>query len=322
VKAIVFDGTLRFVNDYPVPESGGNEALIRITMAGICNTDIEITNGYLGFQGIMGHEFVGIVEKAPEYAAGLINRRVVGEINCGCGNCDYCKTGMQKHCPSRTTLGIQEKDGVFAEYAVLPVSNLLVVPETVSDEEAVFVEPLAAAYEIQEQIEIKPAYAILVLGDGKLGLLCALVLHLAEADVTLAGRHDTKLNIAGSQQIRTVNTISDEPCKERKYDIVIEATGTPEGFESALRCVKPRGTIVLKSTMASAQTINLAPFVIDEITLIGSRCGPFKAAIHMLGQKGIDVKPLISGIYTIENAQKAFEEARKKENLKILIDFR
>ena len=153
MKAIVFDGALKLVDDYPVPEPGEHEALIRVSMAGICNTDIEITKGYLGFHGVMGHEFVGIVEKAPENAADLINRRVVGEINCGCSTCDYCKTGLQKHCPSRTTLGIQGKDGIFAEYATLPVSNLHVVPETVSDEEAVFIEPLAAAYEIQEQIE-------------------------------------------------------------------------------------------------------------------------------------------------------------------------
>ena len=312
---------MKFIDDYPVPEPGENEALIRVSMAGICNTDMEITRGYLGFHGVMGHEFVGIVEQAPEYAVGLINRRVVGEINCGCGNCDYCRAGMQKHCPSRTTLGIQGKDGVFAEYATLPVSNLHTIPDNVSDEEAVFTEPLAAAYEIHEQVKIKPTHEVLVLGDGKLGLLCALVLNLAGVQVTLAGRHDKKLNIVGNQQIQTVNTTSEEPYKERKYDIVIEATGTVEGFESALRHIKPRGTIVLKSTIAASQKINLAPLVIDEITLKGSRCGPFKAAIHILAQKRIDVKPLISGIYTIENAEKAFEEAMKKENLKILIDF-
>jgi threonine dehydrogenase-like Zn-dependent dehydrogenase len=322
MKAIIFDGALKLIDDYPVPEPGEKEALIRVSMAGICNTDIEITRGYLGFHGVMGHEFVGIVEWAPEHAAGLINRRVVGEINCGCGSCDYCTTGMQKHCLSRTTLGIQGKDGVFAEYTTLPVSNLHTIPDNVSDEEAVFTEPLAAAYEIHEQVKIKPAHEVLVLGDGKLGLLCALVLHLAGVHVTLVGRHDKKLNIAGNQQIQTVNTSSEKPCKESKYDIVIEATGSVEGFEAALRYIKPRGTIVLKSTIASSQKINLAPLVIDEITLKGSRCGPFKAAIHILAQKRIDVKPLISGIYTIENAQKAFEEAMKKENFKIIIDFR
>jgi threonine dehydrogenase-like Zn-dependent dehydrogenase len=291
-------------------------------MAGICNTDVEITKGYLGFHGVLGHEFVGIVEKAPEYAAGFIHRRVVGEINNGCNTCDYCKAGLQKHCSSRTTLGIQGKDGIFAEHAVLPVSNLYVVPETVSDEEAVFIEPLAAAYEIQEQIEIKPAHAILVLGDGKLGLLCALVLNRSGAQVTLAGKHDKKLKIAGNQQIQTVNMETETLGKEKKYDIVVEATGSAEGFETALQYVKPRGIIVMKSTIASLQKINLAPLVIDEITLIGSRCGAFEPAIQALAQKQIDVKPLISGIYTVRDAEEAFEAAMKKEDLKIIIDFR
>jgi threonine dehydrogenase-like Zn-dependent dehydrogenase len=321
MKAIVFDGALKFIDDYPVPVPGEQEALIRVSMAGICNTDIEITKGYLGFHGVMGHEFVGIVETAPEHAVGFINRRVVGEINCGCGNCDYCRMGMQKHCPLRTTLGIQGRDGVFAEYVTLPVSNLHTIPDSVSDEEAVFTEPLAAAYEIHEQVKIKPAHTVLVLGDGKLGLLCALVLNLAGVQVTLAGRHDKKLNIAADQHIHAMNVTSDKPDKEGKYDIVVEATGSAEGFESALGYVKPRGTIVLKSTIASSQNINLSPLVIDEITLKGSRCGPFKAAIHILAQKGIDVKQLVSGTYTMENAQEAFEEAQKKESLKIIINF-
>ena len=217
----------------------------------------------------------------------LFNRRVVGEINCGCNTCDYCKAGLQKHCPSRTTLGIQGKDGIFAEYATLPVSNLHVVPETVSDEEAVFIEPLAAAYEIQEQIEIKPAHAILVLGDGKLGLLCALVLNLSGVQVTLAGKHDKKLNIAGNQQIQTVNIGTETLGKEKKYDIVVEATGSAEGFETALQYIKPRGTIVLKSTIASSQKINLAPLVIDEITLIGSRAGHLKRPFKLWRKNGL-----------------------------------
>jgi threonine dehydrogenase-like Zn-dependent dehydrogenase len=322
MKAILFDGTLKFVDDYPVPQPDEHGALVRVSMAGICNTDIEITRGYLGFRGVMGHEFIGIVEKAPENATDFINRRVVGEINYGCNTCDYCKAGLQKHCPSRTTLGIQGKDGIFAEYVTLPVSNLHVVPETVSNEEAIFIEPLAAAFEIQEQIEIKPKHTILVLGDGKLGLLCALALNLSGAQLTLAGKHDKKLNIAGNQQIQTVNVGTEALGKEKKYDIVVEATGSTEGFEAALRYIKPRGTIVLKSTIASSQKINLAPLVIDEITLIGSRCGPFETAIQALTQKRIDVRPLISGVYTMRDAKTVFEEAMKKENLKILIDFR
>ena len=322
MKAILFDGSVKFVNDYPVPEPGKQETLIRVSMAGICNTDMEITKGYLGFQGVMGHEFVGIVERAPEYAASLISKRIVGEINCGCGECNYCKTGMEKHCPSRTTLGIQGRDGVFAEYAILPVLNLHTLPDTVSDEEAVFVEPLAAAYEIQEQVEIKPAHEILVLGDGKLGLLCALVLNLSGVQVTLAGKHKKKLRVAENEHIQTVNVSAEKQDMDKKYDIVVEATGSTEGFATAIQRIKPRGTIILKSTIASSQQINLAPIAIDEITIIGSRCGPFEPAISALAEKRINVKPLISGIYPAKDAQKAFEEARNKENLKIIIDFR
>lgn len=291
-------------------------------MAGICNTDMEIMKGYLGFQGIMGHEFVGVVARAPEYAADLTNKRIVGEINCVCGECEYCTTGLKEHCPSRKTLGIQGKDGVFAEYITLPVSNLCLIPDTVSDEEAVFVEPLAAAFEIEEQVQIKLTHDILILGDGKLGILCALTLNLSGAHVTLAGKHGEKLRIAKNKGIKTVNINDKKEKIDKKYDIVVEATGSTEGFRMAVERVKPRGTVILKSTIASSQQINLTPVVIDEITLIGSRCGPFKKAINALSEKKIDVKPLISGIFFFKDAWKAFEEAKKKENLKIIIDFR
>jgi threonine dehydrogenase-like Zn-dependent dehydrogenase len=322
MQAVVFDGTVKFIDNHPVPVPNETEALIRVSMAGICNTDMEITRGYLGFHGVMGHEFVGIVEGAPAYAAGFVGTRIVGEINCGCGVCSYCMGGLQRHCPSRATLGIRGKDGVFAEYVTLPVSNLHVIPDTVSDEEAVFIEPLAAAYEISEQIKIEPTQAILVLGDGKLGLLCALVLSLTGAEIALAGKHDRKLNIAGDRHIQTINVTGENLGEEKKYDIVVEATGSAEGLMTALGHVKPRGTIVLKSTIASSQHINLAPVVIDEITVIGSRCGPFEPAIQALAERRINVRPLISGIYPMREAQKAFGEARKKENLKIIIDLR
>jgi threonine dehydrogenase-like Zn-dependent dehydrogenase len=355
MKAIVFDDELKCVENYPVPEPKEKDALIRVGMAGICNTDIEITRGYLGFHGVIGHEFVGIVEKAPENAKNLIGKRVVGEINCGCGVCDYCKKGMGKHCQGRTTLGIQGKDGAFAQYVTLPIANLHLVPDSVSDEEAVFTEPLAAAFEITEQVRVKPTDNILVLGDGKLGLLCAFVLRLTEAHVTLAGRHETKLNIArnelprgetttrkhpmersdtkpsrsklrgmdprGNQHIRALNITGEKPGDERAYDIVVEATGSTEGFKKALQLVKPRGTIVLKSTVAAPSEMNLAPLVIDEITLIGSRCGPFETALRALAQKHVDVKPLISGIYAFDRAQEAFEKAQEKGILKVIIDF-
>ncbi len=322
MKAIVFDDELKCIENYPVPEPKEKEALVRVGMAGICNTDIEITRGYLGFHGVIGHEFVGVVEKAPENAKNLIGKRVVGEINCGCGVCDDCRKGMGKHCQRRTTLGIQGKDGAFAQYAALPIANLHLVPDSIPDEEAVFTEPLAAAFEITEQVSIKPKDNILVLGDGKLGLLCAFVLRLTQAHVTLAGRHETKLSIARNQHIRTLDVTGEKPGDEKTYDIVVEATGSAEGFKMALQLVKPRGTIVLKSTVTAPSEINLAPLVIDEITLIGSRCGPFEPALHALAQKHIDVKPLISGIYTFDKAREAFKKAQEKGILKVIIDFR
>lgn len=322
MKAIVFDGALIFREDYPLPEPKENEALIRVTMAGICNTDREIMNGYLGFQGVIGHEFVGIVESAPDEWIDIIGKRVVGEINCGCGACPYCQKGLEKHCPSRTTLGIQGRDGAFAEYLTLPVSNLHLAPDSVSDEEAVFTEPLAAALEINEQIHVKPTDSVLVLGDGKLGLLCTLALGLTGARVTLAGKYESKLKVARNQHIDTVNAITVQENKEKTYDIVVEATGRADGFEKAMILTKPGGTIVLKSTVASLSEMNLAPLVIQEITLIGSRCGPFDAAIRALEERRIDVRPIISGIYRFKDARKAFDRAQERESLKIIIDFR
>ena len=322
MKAIIFDGMLTFREDYPCPEPKEKEALIRVIMAGICNTDREIMNGYLGFHGVIGHEFVGIVEAAPEGCTDLIGKRVVGEINCGCGVCEYCRKRIEKHCPARTTLGIQGRDGAFAELLTLPVSNLHLVPDTVSDEEAVFAEPLAAALEISEQIHIKPTDNILVLGDGKLGLLCALVLGVTGARVTLAGKHEAKLKIAEDQHIETRDISTGKDNEKKVYDIVVEATGRVDGLAKAMKLTKPGGTIVLKSTVASSAEMNLALLVIHEITLVGSRCGPFDAAIHTLEKRLIDVRPMISGIYRFKDAREAFKMAQAKESLKIIIDFR
>ncbi len=321
MKAIIFDGTLQYRENYPVPEPREKEVLVRVSLAGICNTDIEIMRGYLGFRGIMGHEFIGLVEGAPENAKNLVGKRVVGEINCGCGLCDFCKGGLEKHCPTRTTLGIQGKDGAFAEYVTLPVSNVHIIPDNIADEEAVFTEPLAAAFEITEQVHIKPTDTVVVLGDGKLGLLCSFVLGLMEADVTLVGKHQGKLNIAEKGHIRTLNRACEKPY-EGKYDIVVEATGSVEGFKEALQLTKPRGTIVLKSTVAATPKMDLAPLVVDEIHVVGSRCGPFGPALRVLAQRRIDVKPLISAIYTFDRSQEAFEKAQENESLKIIIDFR
>ena len=320
MKAIIFDEKLRFVKDCPVPKPEKNEALIKTSMAGICNTDLEITKGYMGFKGILGHEFVGVVERVSGKARYLIGKRVVGEINCGCGECDYCVKGFKNHCPDRTTLGITGKDGVFAEYMTLPVDNLLEVPEHVADEEAIFTEPLAAAFEITRQIHIRPTDKILVLGDGKLGILCALVLNLTQADVTLAGKHEKKLHIARDQHVKALKIEHLEIAK--KYDIVVEVTGSADGFKMALKFVKPKGTIILKSTVAEGKEMNLTPVVIDEIKVIGSRCGPFEPALRAISRKLIDVKPLISGIFTFDEAKIAFYKAKEKDTLKIMIDFR
>jgi len=319
MKAIVFDGQLRFSRNHPVPEPGDGEALVKVCLAGICNTDLEIIKGYMGFQGVIGHEFVGVVEKTWENQHLFIGKRVVGDINCGCGACLYCKAGLQRHCPSRTTLGIAGKNGAMAEYITLPVHNLFLVPENVKNEEAVFVEPLAAAYEILEQIHLRPTDRVLVLGDGKLGLLVALVLDLCGPEVALAGKHEDKLAIARGQGVCTVALES--LTGDKAFDIVVDATGSPKGLEAALRFVKPRGTIVLKTTVAEGITMNLAPVVVNEVKIIGSRCGPFGPALMCLAQKRIKVGPLISGVYGFSHAGEAFTKAQDKRSLKVLIDF-
>ena len=321
MKAILFNGELTYTNKYPVPEPREGEALIRVNMAGICNTDLEIIKGYLGFRGVPGHEFVGMVEKVNDVSHDLSGKRVVGEINCVCGICDYCLKGLKTHCQNRKTLGIVDKDGAFAEYMTLPVNNLFILPDNITDEEAVFTEPLAAAFEISEQIHIRPNDKIIVMGDGKLGILVALALKLTQADVTLAGKHDNKLTVASNQGVKTIKITSLFPLT-KSYDIVVEATGTPEGFELALQLVRPRGKVVLKSTAAKGKEINLAPVVIDEIQVIGSRCGPFEPALRALSRRLIDVKPLIAEVYKPEQAEEAFEKAKEKGSLKVFIDFR
>jgi threonine dehydrogenase-like Zn-dependent dehydrogenase len=319
MKAIVFDGKLKYMKDYPVPVPAEGEALIRVSLAGICNTDLEIIKGYLGFRGVLGHEFVGTVAEVKGEGQHLVGNRVVGEINCGCGVCEYCRSGIRSHCPSRKTLGILGKDGCFAEYVTLPVDNLLEVPDNVADEEAVFTEPLAAAFEITDQIQIKPTDRVLVLGDGKLGILAALVLGLTQADVTLAGKHDRKLAIAREHKIDTVRLRDLKIVNQ--YDVVVEATGSPIGFDLALQLVRPRGVIVLKTTAAKGKEINLAPIVIDEIQVIGSRCGPFAPALRALSKKVLDVNPLISSIYKPEEVVKALKKAASRDSLKVILNF-
>ncbi len=319
MKAIVFDGKLRVI-DMPKPVPAPGEALIRVSMAGICNTDMEIMKGYLGFQGIIGHEFTGTVEKAAGDAPAMAGKRVVGEINCGCGECGMCRRGLEKHCPGRTTLGILGRQGAFAEYTTLPAGNLHEIPGGLGDEQAVFAEPLAAAFEMLEQVIIDRGERVLVLGDGKLGILCALTLKLTGAHVSLAGKHPDKLAIAARQGISTL--LVDDMPEESTFDIVVEATGSTQGLDTAMRYTRPRGTIILKSTAADNIPVNLAPIVINEITLVGSRCGPFEPAIRALADGSIDVKPLITAVFPLNGAEEAFRAARKKGSLKVLIDFR
>ncbi len=315
MKAVVFDNGLKLDNNYPMPVPQKGEALIKVNTIGICNTDYEITLGYMGYKGILGHEFTGVVEKAEN--KDLIGKRVVGEINCGCGQCDWCAQGLERHCFNRSTLGIWQREGCFAEYVCLPEKNLLAIPDNVTDEEAVFVEPLAAALEILEQVHIPPYKRVIVLGDGKLGLIIALALNAAGLDITLVGKHEEKLNIAKAQGVKTelLNNLK----IEKAYDFVVEATGSITGFETSLALTKPRGTLILKSTIAASKEFNLAPIVIDEITVLGSRCGQFAPALRMLEQKRIDVKPLISDIYAIDDSIEAFERNKEKSSVKVLV---
>lgn len=321
MKAVVFDKELKLVNDYPKPIPQKGEALVRITLAGICNTDYEITKGYMGYVGILGHEAVGIVEEINDEDQSLLGKRVVSEISYGCKdpNCQYCAEKLYRHCPNRHTLGIWRKDGCFAEYMTMPIDVLLEVPDSVLDEQAVFVEPLAAACEITEQLHIKPFQKVVVLGDGKLGLITALTLNAQNIDVTLVGKHKNKLDIAKEQGVKT--SLLNDFNIEKIYDVVVEATGSISGFETALALTRPRGVLVLKSTVAASKEFNLAPIVIDEITVLGSRCGQFAPALRLMKNKAIDFTPLISAIYNVDEAIEAFEKNKEKDVLKVLLRF-
>ena len=323
MKAVVFNDKEGLVlkTDYtkPVPQKG--EALIKISMAGICNTDAEIIKGYMGYSGVLGHEFVGVVEDVNSEDNSLVGNRVVAEISYGCHkpDCEWCNQGLVRHCPDRHTIGIWRKDGCFAEYITLPTEILFEVPDNVSDEQVVFVEPLAAACEILEQLHIQPVQKVIVQGDGKLGLTTALALNAFNYDVTLVGKHQNKLDIANAQGVKTV-LLKDLEVKP-EWDIVVEATGSISGFENAMALTKPRGVLVLKSTVAGSKEINLAPVVINEITVLGSRCGQFKPALRLLENNKIDFKPLISGIYNVNDAIEAFEKNKEKDSLKVLLKF-
>ena len=299
-------GTLQLV-DRETP-SAADECLIRVLAAGICGTDLELMRGYAGFSGVPGHEFVGVVENAPARDAAWLGRRVTGEITVGCGHCESCRAAGRGHCDRRTVLGIIGRDGAFAEYLSLPAINLHAVPDGVGDEAAVLVEPLAAACRVLEQVTVTPAMRAAVIGPGRLGLLVALVLRDAGADVTIAGRGDARLTLA-----RTLGFAAARAdrlgAQRRRFDLVVDATGQPAGLALAKDLVRPRGTIVLKSTFHGETPVAFSPLVVDEITLVGSRCGPFRAAIDRLAHGRIDTQPLVDAVYPLERFEDAFAAA-------------
>jgi threonine dehydrogenase-like Zn-dependent dehydrogenase len=281
---------LTYRDDLPMPVPAAGEVLVRVLLAGICNTDVELTRGYYPFRGIPGHEFVGVVD----------GQRVVGEINASCGSCEACRHGRRTHCERRTVLGIKDRNGAFAEYLTLPAGNLHVVPDDVDSEAAVFTEPLAAALEIQEQVRITPDDRVLVVGNGKLGRLIAASLALTGCQLTVAGRDHGDI-------------------APRSFDVAVECSGNPDGFALARTAVRPRGTLVMKSTYAGDLTFNASALVVDEITLVGSRCGPFAPALELLSASTIDPRPMIHARYPLSDVAAAFAHAEQRGVLKVLL---
>ncbi|MGE0709874.1 MAG: alcohol dehydrogenase catalytic domain-containing protein [Planctomycetota bacterium] len=316
MRALVWDGArLELRPDHPRPALPEGWARLRLRCAGICSTDQQILQGYMGFRGVPGHELVAEVSEGP---AAWLGRRVTVEINFACGACPACARGLGRHCPRRTVLGILGQDGAFAEELVAPLANLHAVPDHVPDEEAVFTEPLAAAFEVLEQVHVPPGSRALVLGDGKLGQLCARVLALSGARVRLAGRHADKLALAAAAGLETALAAELEPAPE--WDLVVEATGSPAGLRQAMELVRPRGTLVLKSTVAADHALSLAPLVINEVTVIGSRCGPFAPALRALAEGRVpSLGCLVHGDFPLEQGAAAFARAREPGTLKVLL---
>lgn len=310
-------GTLRLRHDLPRPEPPPGEVLVRVLQAGICNTDLELVRGYYPFRGVPGHEFVGVVEEGPAELAG---RRVVGEINAVCGGCPACRSGHSRHCPERTVLGIAGRDGAFAPYLALPAANLHPVPDGVSTDAATFTEPLAAALEIQQQVAVRPDERVLVVGDGKLGQLVAQTLALTGCRLLVLGRHPGKLALLADRGIS--GTGSAEAVAAGAFDLAVECTGNPAGFRLARRALRPRGTLVMKSTYAGELTLDASALVVDEITLVGSRCGPFAPALRLLAERRVEVEPLIHARYPLAEGLAAFEHAARPGVLKVLLEMR
>ena len=313
MRAVIFDGEVR-VTEIPIPRPAEGEALVRVLTAGICNTDLEIIQGYMGFSGVIGHEFVGIVEQCTN--PHLQGKRVVGEINCVCHTCAFCGQEMPHHCMNRTVLGILNRQGAFAEFLTLPEENLHLVPSSIRDDVAVFTEPLAAAFRITEQVAITKEDRIVVLGDGKLAQLCAQVLWTYSKRLVCVGKHPWKLNLLNNLHINTA--LIDDPI-ERGVDIVVEATGSEEGLHRAMELVRPEGTIILKTTVAHPTPLDVSVPVINEIKIIGSRCGPFRPALEALAMGTVEVRPMISATFELREAAEALRRATDSDAMKVLL---
>jgi threonine dehydrogenase-like Zn-dependent dehydrogenase len=311
-RAVVFDGNLRVIERArPVP--AGDEALIRLRLGGICNTDLELIRGYKDFSGVLGHEFVGEVSEGP---ADWVGRRVVGEINVSCGECDMCCRRTPTHCRQRRVLGILNHDGAFADFFRLVVRNLRPVPETISDEAAVFAEPLAAACQLLEAAHFHPSGQVILVGAGKLGMLCAQVLRLTGCDLAVVVRQTKQADLLARWGIRAVER---RAVPEEQADVVVDCTGSPSGFDDALALVRPRGTIVLKSTYTGIPQADLTRVVVQEVRVVGSRCGPVDTALRLLEQRLVDVEPLIEARYALDEARHAFKHAARPGTMKILL---
>ena len=323
MQAIVLDGKqVKYVNNRAQPTPGSGEVLIRPTRMGVCATDLELAKGYMGFKGVLGHEFVGVVEEAAgKDNKSWVGKRVVGSINCVCGQCDMCRAGLREHCRHRSVLGIQDRDGCFADAFTLPARNLNEVPEHLDDDRAVFTEPLAAIYQILRQLTIEGRPYITVLGDGRLGLLCAQVMSQLNATVRLVGKHENKLELCDKWNVK--HRMLDDVGLRQDQDIVVDCTGSPNGLKTAMQMVRPRGTIVMKTTVAVDQqkdTLDLSPIVVNEINLVGSRCGPFPDAIDALSAEKIDVLSLISRRMKLSDGADALKTAAKTDVIKVLLE--
>jgi alcohol dehydrogenase len=315
MRSLTFEQSLSFTTARPEPALADGDTLLKVRQAGVCSTDVELCKGYMNFTGVLGHEFVADVVSSPD--ASLVGKRVCAEINCVCAKCDLCLAGLPNHCRNRSVVGIFKHDGAFADFLRVPAMNCHVVPAGVDDDQAVFVEPLAAAFQVTRQVRVDEKTFVTVIGSGRLGLLCAQVLRNAGAPVRVIGRNPTTMQLCEKWQIRARSVTQIQP--RRDQDIVVDCTGTPEGLELATQLVRPRGTIVLKSTAAAGKSLNLAPVVVDEITIVGSRCGPFREALHALDTKSVDVLSLIHRRMKLEQGVAALDLASQRGVLKVLL---